>query len=291
MAAAVNQVFLPASFQDLFSAWKLFSDAVLCAGGHEFIRKQGIRVPELPQNIISLDKIEELKKISRTERHLEMGAMVKLNQIIHLGKIVPEALSLCLENIAGPQIRNVATIGGNICCGNRRLDLSAPMNALDAQFELRTAQSSRWISASRFLSQPGPPALNSQELLTRIRVPLEPWTYTWYYKFRRLGSDEPGSCILFMIKAQKNTLTNMRVVYSGKIILREKNCETMLVGKRLPLNKNDAATFMEKWKNYLSTFDGKEDTVYSGGAENNNHELIKTQLLNFLDNTLTHISD
>ena len=291
MAGTVNQIFMPESFQDLFSAWNRFPEAVICAGGHEFIRKQGIRVLELPQYIISLDKIEELKRISRTERYLEMGAMVKLNQIIQLGKIVPEALILCLENIAGPQVRNVATIGGNICCSNRRLDLSAPMNALDAQFELRTAQSSRWISASRFLSQPGPPALNHLEILTRLRVPLEPWTYTWYYKFRRLGSDEPGSCVLFMIKTQKNTLTNIRVVYSGKTILRERTSETILEGKRLPLNKNDAEIFMEKWRNYLSTFEGREDSIYSGGAENNNHELIKTQLLNFLDNTLTHISD
>ena len=291
MAVPVSQVYFPANFQDLFSVWNSLPNAELYAGGSELVRKQGVRVPVFPENIISLEKIEELKKISRTERYLEMGAMVRLNQIIHLGKIVPEALSSCLESIAGPQLRNLATIGGNICNYSRRLDLSAPMNALDAQLELRTAQSTRWISASRFLSLPGPPGLGRQELLTRVRVPLEPWTYTWYHKFPSPVSDEPGGCILFMIRNQKSVLTNIRVVYAGKTILREKNSETILEGKRLPLNRNDAEIFMDKWRNYLTTFEGKEDAVYSGGAENRNPDLIKTQLLNFLETTLTHISD
>jgi len=286
-----SQIFVPANLQELFSIWSSYPDAELYAGGLDFLRKQGVRVPVLPKNLVSLDKIEDLKKISRTERYLEIGAMVRLNQIIQLGKIVPDALSLCIENIVGPQIRNFATIGGNICSYNRRFDLSASMNALDAQFELRQAQSSRWIAASRFLSLPGPPALNRQEILTRIRVPLETWTYTWYYKFRFSGIGEPGGCMLLMIRTQKNTLTNIRVVYSGKTILREKNCETMFEGKHLPLSENEVGIFMDKWKSYLSMFEGNEDSVYPGETPDFNPELAKAQILNFLETTLRHISD
>ena len=155
---ARSQVFFPSGFQELFSTWNRLNNSVLYAGGTELIRYQGSRAFSFPPNVIFLDKIKELSKISRTERYLEIGAMVKLNQIIHLGKIVPEALTLCLECIGGPQLRNQATIGGNICNPSGRLDASGPMIALDAQYELRTAQSARWISASTvraFMVSPG----------------------------------------------------------------------------------------------------------------------------------------
>jgi len=304
MAVQISKVFYPESFQDLFSAWSDFPNAVLYAGGSEFMRRQGRRVPVLPPNIISLDKIEELKRISRTERYLEIGAMARLNQIINLGKIVPEALLLCLESISGPPLRNFVTIGGNICNRELRLDLAAPMNVLDAQFELRTASAARWISASRFLSiqdgiidlkgpkrkYHGPSGLGSHEILTRIRVPLEPWTYTWYHKFRNPGNDNTGGSILFMIRNQKNILTNIRVVYSGKTTLREKNCEAMFEGKQLPLSRNQVEVFMDKWRNFLSTFENNEDSVYPGENENFNPELTKTQILNFIETRLLHIS-
>ncbi|MDR0496984.1 MAG: FAD binding domain-containing protein [Treponema sp.] len=291
MADSRSTVLFPIGFQELFSAWKDHPDTIICAGGTELIRNQGRRVPIFPERIISLDKIEELYKISRTERFLEIGAMVKLNQILYLGKIVPEALTQTIECIAGPQLRNLATIGGNLCTPTRRHDCSAPLIALDSQFELRTAQSTRWISASQFSSLPGPPAIASHEILTRIRVPLEPWTFTWYRKFRCAGSNEPGGGVLFIIRNQKNILTSIRVVYSGKIILRDKNSETMLAGKHLPLDRRDTKVFVDYWKNYLSVFEGIEDSVFPTGNKSSTPELMKTQLLNFIESTLMRISD
>ena len=291
MADLLNQAFIPAGFQELFAMWKRMGNAKLFAGGAEHLRNQSGRIPILPENIISLDKLEELRRISRTERYLEIGAMVNLNQIIRLGRIVPEVLIRCLENIAGPQVRSLATIGGNLCNPSPKLDCSAPMIALDAQFELRTAKSARWISASRFSSLPGPPELARHELMTRIRIPLNPWTFTKYYKFRTAGSNEPGGTILFIMQNQKNVLTNIRVVYSGQIILREKTGETMLEGKHLPLGKKDTAAFVDKWKAYLSVFEGNENSIFAGKDEHSHPELEKAQILNFIENTLMNISE
>ena len=285
------KIFQPSGFSDLFSFWKSTPEAVIYAGGTELLRNRKIRLPLFTRDIISLDKIDELKKISRTERYIEIGAMVKLNQILKLGKIVPEALIKCLENIASPQLRNIATIGGNICNPDRRLDTSIPLIALDAHYELRTINSSRWISASQFASLPGPPAIMQHEILCRIRIPLEPWTFTWYKKFQNSGSIEPGGGILIVMKNQKNILSNIRVVYAGKIILREKNSESMLSGKRLPLDMKETNEFVDNWRTYLSVFDGNEDSIYPDGDGNMNYELCKTQILNFIESTLISISD
>jgi len=291
MADPLSRIFYPENFQELFSEWSRFPDAKIFAGGTAHLRNQISRIPMLPEQIISLDRMEELHKISRTERYLEIGAMVKMNQIIRLGKVVPEVLIRCLECIAGPQVRNMATIGGNLCNYSRKLDCSAPMIALDAQYELRCAKTSRWISASRFSSLPGPPDLAPFELLARIRIPLEHWNFTRYLKFRNSGNEEPGGNILLIMRNQKNILTNIRVVYCGQIILREKNSEILLEGRHLPLDKKDIAACIDKWNSYLSVFEGNENAIYAGTEESSHPELERVQILNFIENTLKSLSD
>jgi CO/xanthine dehydrogenase FAD-binding subunit len=276
MAAQHDQVFFPVSFQELFSSWARFPEAAPFAGGTAFIRSQGVQIPELPQSILSLDKLEELRRITRTERYLEIGAMVKISDIIRLGKIVPEALRLSLEGIGCPQLRSLATIGGNICFRDRRLDASAALTALDAAYELRSAQSARWISAARFSSFRGPPAFNQGELLTRIRVPLEQWDYTAYRKFG--NSLDNGGTAVFIMKNQKNMLGDIRIVFAGKGILRDKNSETSLIGKQLPLNIREAENFMDHWNTFLSALE-EPDLFIRAGIFN----FIETLILNLAD--------
>jgi CO/xanthine dehydrogenase FAD-binding subunit len=285
-----NQVFSPTGLQELFAAWNRFPDAVPYAGGTDIIRGQGKRIPSLPQNILSLERMEELHRITRTERYLELGAAVCLSEIINLGKIVPAILTRTLEGIVGPQLRNLATIGGNLCHKNCRLDASAPMTALDAHYELRSAQGARWISASRFASLPGPPALASQELLTRIRIPLEQWNYSLYRKFNSRGANESGSVIVFILKSQKNILTDLRVVYSGNVILQDRNSETFLMGKRLPLGRKEAQSFIENWKRYLIAMEAAAANA-AGGLSRPQMALLKVQIINFIENAIMEIAD
>ena len=256
MAAQHDTIFFPLNYSELFSVWEKNPDAVLFAGGTGLIREQwGGRI-DLPPAILSLEQMEEMRRISRSERYLEIGAMVSLSRIIALGKIVPKALRRCLVNIAGPQIRNMATLGGNICFPHRRLDCSAALTALDAQYELRTAQTSRWIAASRFSINPaesselGIPALNQCELLTRIRIPLEQWDYSAYKKFA--GTPNQGKAVVFLAKIQKNILSDIRVIYKSHLILRNRNSESVLIGKRLPVSHKIADEFIERWESFLS---------------------------------------
>jgi CO/xanthine dehydrogenase FAD-binding subunit len=274
-----NQVFFPASLAELFAAWGRFPSAVPFAGGTELVRRQSGRVMTLPANIISLDRLEELHRITRTERYIEIGAMVKLNEIINLGKIIPEALTQSLKGIASPQVRNLATIGGNICNPLRREDAAAPMIALDARYELRTALAARWISASRFSSLPGPLSLNPQELLTRIRMPLEQWNYSRYKKFKnQYYDDESEGSVVFIARIQKNLLTDIRVVFAGETVLRDKNSEAFLTGKQLPLGRKETAHFIELWNGYLSA-------VERPGA------LMRAKILNFIEVGISGLTD
>jgi CO/xanthine dehydrogenase FAD-binding subunit len=301
MAEQPNQVFFPSSYTELFAAWDRSPQAVPYAGGTGLIRRQGCeqvrQAPELPAVILSLEKIEEMHRISRSERYLEIGAMAKLSRITGLGKIVPSALRHCLENIAGPQLRNMATLGGNICFPGRRLDCPAALTALDAQYELRSSQSSRWVSAVRFFADPGPTVLNPKEILTRVRVPLEQWDYSVYKKFTNLGlsrvsgevdrmSPQSGDtwgegrsrAVVFLAKTQKNVLSDIRIVYKADSVLRDKNCESVLAGQPLPLSRRIADEFVERWGTFLT------ETRHID-------ELSRRELLNFIEINVYNLLD
>ncbi|MCL2043449.1 MAG: FAD binding domain-containing protein [Treponema sp.] len=268
MADNPGIIFSPLNYSELFSEWNRYPEAVLYAGGTGILQYQDRRVFDLPPVILSLDNIVEMRRISRTRLFLEIGGMVKLSQIIDLGKTVPLVLQRCLENIAGPQLRNMATIGGNICFPERCLDCSAALSALDAQFELRTTQTSRWITAPRFFSGSDTIALNHQELLTRIRIPLDNWNYTAYKKF---GSyTKPGRTIIFLVKSQKNILNDIKIICKTNALWRNKDSEGILIGKQLPLTRRIAADFVASWEDYLKGIYGMD-------------ELSRQELINFIE--------
>jgi len=250
-----NRVFFPSSFNELFTIWNRFPEAVIFAGGTNLFGRQGKNIISLPKITICLDKLEELHRITRTEQYLEIGSMVKLNRLARLGKIVPEILCTCLDNIAGIQIRNIATVGGNICSVSNLFDLSAPFTALDAQYELRSAVNTRLVLASRYHSSPtvqsaDTSGIENREVLTRIRLPLHQWDYSIYKKFRRENIYD-NEVLVFLAKAQKNILSDIRVVYKANKILRNKNGEDLLNGKSLPLNRKTALDFIDNWKEFL----------------------------------------
>ena len=238
----------------------------------------------MPPVILSLDKIDEMQRITRSERYLEIGAMVTLSRIIEMRKFAPAVLVQCLRNIAGPQLRNMATIGGNVCGHG---DSVAALNALDAQYELKTAQSSRWITASRFSPTPdagdgsansvGP--LNSRELVSRIRVPLDNWDYSAYKKFPGQASGDPvcaAGSVVFLAGVQKNMLADVRVICKTAAgIRRDKDGEILLIGKRLPLTRRMAAAFVARWERGSDGMDGLSRKELVGFIEKNVGNLVE----------------
>jgi CO/xanthine dehydrogenase FAD-binding subunit len=279
MDAVRSQVFFPATLQELFAAWGRFPDARPFAGGLSFVKAQDRRALALPMNILSLDKLDELQHISRTERYIEMGAMVKLNDIIRVEKTIPRVFAQALKCVCSPEVRSVATIGGNICYPDARLNAAAPLIALEARYELRTALTSRWISASRFSSVPGPLAFGSQELLTRIRIPLEQWNYSLFKHFTDpYPENEMGSSIVFIARIEKNVLTDLRAVFAGVTVIRDRNSEVFLSGKHLPLDRRDIAHFTGLWRAFLSAVDTPAP-------------MVKAKILNFIEEAVTALAD
>ncbi|MDR1787063.1 MAG: FAD binding domain-containing protein [Treponema sp.] len=272
---SVNQVFSPSTYTELFGAWERFPAAALYAGGSALLHNQGGIVPRLPQTIITLDKIEDLRRISRTERYLEVGAAVTLNEILALGKVTPDILVRCIDSLIAPPLWNVVTLGGGLCIdGGLPADLAVPLAALESLYELRGQGGVRWVAASRFagLSPDAP-----RELLTRVRIPIEQWDYSLAAKLAPAGAAAPGGLAVFLARAQKDTLVDLRILYGCKSIIRDKNSESELTGKHLPLDRRDTFQFQARWKAFLS---GLDNALF--GASVSEGAFAKARLLAFI---------
>jgi carbon-monoxide dehydrogenase medium subunit len=174
--------------QNLAEALKLLGElkeARIVAGGTDLYVdiKQGLIEAG---NIISLHKIEDLKKIEKKDKKIRIGAMVTAQEIISnsiIAQYIP-SLASAARSMASYQIRSMATIGGNISSAVPSADLPPVLITAEATVELRCSGSSREVSLSEFFRGPRETICQTGELLTFIFIPfLPPNTGISYQKF------------------------------------------------------------------------------------------------------------
>lgn len=164
----------PTSLKDVFH--KLEQDpnsSVVIAGGTDVIPK--IKSNEInPKHLISINKISKLHDIDYDdEKGLYFGAAVTLrtleeNEIIK--KKYP-ALYESIHSMASTQIRNTATVVGNICNAIPSADTAPALIALDAIIKIGDEKSERSVNAPDFFTGVGETVLAPNEIVTGIQLP------------------------------------------------------------------------------------------------------------------------
>ncbi len=251
---------------------QVFSGSTLCKK-----HIHGTKI-QLPSPCIFVGNIPELKEITKTERYIEFGSSVTINQILELGKHrIPPFLYEAAASIASHNIGNIATIGGNICNEDHKMSLYSPLLALDATLELRSATEIIHIVLSKFTNIP--PGF----ILTKIRVSIADWHTTSYVK---LGSpyeqNEKSASYTFLADSSKgSTLDDLRIAFAGKITFRSRDLENTLIGARLPLSEKDCSSLLTQ----ASTL---YDTVAENAAQDDN-SFMKNQFLNLLEQSLEEL--
>jgi CO/xanthine dehydrogenase FAD-binding subunit len=255
MSAEHSRIFFPATPTELWTAWQQYPDAPVFSGGTSFLRGEQFSDFRLPSALVSLEHIDELRRITRTERYLEAGALVTLGELLTLGKVVPEAIRACVQNTANRNCRSLITLGGSLCNRHRVTDLAATMNAIDARYELKTRETARWVGAAQFvvnsLEKPQP------ALLTRVRFPLDDWNFSRFRVFQVKKPRNRGASsrftMVFLAKIEKNLLSDIHVVWTdGESLLRNRPAENFLSEKSLPLDKKAEGEFLALWKTFLA---------------------------------------
>jgi CO/xanthine dehydrogenase FAD-binding subunit len=244
-----SAVYFPESLGELMQLRRRHPDATIYAGGTGLLAQRAARFVSLPDVIITLQEVDELQRVSRTERHLEFGAAVPLRQLINLGPSnVPVALHQAISHVGPPAVAGLATAGGNLATPGRIMTLVPVLTLLDARVELRRPGRTRWLPAGRVHRADGSLDFMEGAVITRIRVPLAPWTRQVFRRFgSELAPDSDPLTFCGVVRSSNRILEEVRLVGSAGLprMIRNKSMEAELVGRRLPLSSRDVRGALE----------------------------------------------
>lgn len=162
-------------------------EAKIIAGGTDLILQLEAMHRHVPA-VIDISQIEALGQISKTEDHISIGSAVTFREVIHSSVIRQHAphLIMAAEQIAGRQIRNVATVGGNIANASPAADSVPVLLTLDARVHyLQHTGRTEYLPLEDFLLGVNQTALPADGLVTAIDFPIR--GEGWHQSFRKLG--------------------------------------------------------------------------------------------------------
>lgn len=231
-------VYSPRSLGEALALFVPNPQAQIFAGGTAGQAEQGQPSIRLAPVTISLHLAEDLRKVTYGERFLDWGATLSLNQLLAVGGVwVPEIVKEAIRAIGTSALRNLATLGGNLCQRGFLGDLFPVLHLLGAQLEVRNLRGSRWLT-SQEVAEAGRITLQPGEILTRVRVPQESWPQGFYQKIGNIRTPwDERLALTALARTKDGQLEALRLSFhlphSG--LIRLKDLEAELAGQGLPL--------------------------------------------------------
>lgn len=214
-------------------------DAKVIAGGTALVIWMRLRLLN-PGFVISLEKIPDFNYIRYDPKDgLRIGAGARHREI-ELSPVVRSHYLLLHETfrkVAQPRIRNMGTIGGNLCQGDPLTDPGASLMALDAELSLTSSKGKRTLPVESFFQDYYQTDLKPGEILTEIHVPPPIKKLGWcHIKFTPRSEEDFATVgVALTVRGQKDTCEDIRLALNSvaPTILRAKRAENILRGKKI----------------------------------------------------------
>jgi CO/xanthine dehydrogenase FAD-binding subunit len=165
----VSRVFVPSTLDSLWPILDKEPEARIYAGGTDLfvvLRKN----PVNPSLLVCLEQIKELKGVRESDQGVFIGACTSHTSLL-ANPIIRNrfpVLTKAIRCLGSPPIRNMGTIGGNICTASPAADTLPPLYALDAELEIRSHNAARRIAIADFIVGPGQRHLTRGEIVAGI---------------------------------------------------------------------------------------------------------------------------
>lgn len=243
-------VYSPRSLGEALALFVPNPQAQVFAGGTAWQSEPLARSIRLSPVTISLHLADDLRKVVYGERFLDLGAALSLNQLLAVGgSWVSPVLKDAARVIGTSALRNLATLGGNLCQKGVLGDLFPVFHLLGAQFEVRNLRGARWVS-SQTVADEGRIALQAGEILTRVRLPQEDWPQGFYQKIGNIRTPwDERLALAALARSKEGQLEALRLSFhlphSG--LIRLKGLEAELSGQSLPLSPRVRAQSLEQF--------------------------------------------
>jgi carbon-monoxide dehydrogenase medium subunit len=218
---------------------KYGAEAKVIAGGTDML--VDMKYKEEPGCLINIKKIPGLSSIRENGGSLRIGALTTIRDI-ETNALVRDKLTVLWESshqFASLQIRNTATIGGNICRASPSGETLAPLLVLEAKGKYVSADGEKTEPFSSLFQGPGKTSLGAKGLLTEIDVPYPAaGSKSVYLKHAVRGAMDiamVGVAVLLTPDAAKNNVQDVRIGLGAvaPTPIRATKTEALLRGKPL----------------------------------------------------------
>jgi len=148
--------------------------ATIVAGGTDLTPQIESGVRQFAPTLINIQRVDEMRGISVAQGRYRIGGLVTVTDVLESALLAADVPVLieAADHFASPQIRNAATLAGNLCNASPAGDMCIPLLLLDADVELTSwvdgSVSIRMLALSDFFTGPGKTVLQTNELLTAI---------------------------------------------------------------------------------------------------------------------------
>jgi len=210
--------------------------ASVLAGGTNLVRMMMMRVAT-PEYVVDVKNIADLAYIQEDDDGIKIGALTTISALKDSKLIRSKcvAISEAANKFGTPLIRNMATIGGNICRSSPAADMAPPLMVLDAMVKLIGPKGERKILLENFFTGPGQNVLD-QELLTEILIPKKSDRYGYAFEkiMRNTGDLAKASCAVG-ISVKNGKCDDLRIALGAVADrpIRAKTVEMGLKGKAI----------------------------------------------------------
>ena len=243
-------------------------DSLLFAGGSDLMIKNKSWTGDLCINksTVFIGNVPELKKIFIEENTLYVGACATCDDIME-SDIVPEYIKDVMATMASPAIRNTATIGGNICNSSPVADSLPLLYSCESKLVLEKKDSKRVVDIVDFITSPGRNIIESDEILTKIIIPLNNFNHTL---FRKVGTRNSIALakLSFMgmadIDENNNEIKDIRLSFGAvaPTIVKNKDIEQEIISYK-KLDEEKISVIINKYSNIiLPITDQRSDKEY-----------------------------
>ena len=236
------KVWTPENHKEMWSLLDQHPEIQFMAGGTDMMPR--IHAGQVQcDHLGCLEGITGLSGIEISDTHVRIGAMTTFREILDatdLNTRVP-VLTRAVRSLGSPLIRNMGTIGGNICTASPAGDTLPPLYVLGAEVELISSQGNRTLPLDEFITGPGKTALQPGEILAAVHIPTTttPWSIQHIEKVgQRNALAISVVSMAALLRVDEGIVQEARLAWGsvGPAVIRSTATEKALTGKPLTMD-------------------------------------------------------
>jgi carbon-monoxide dehydrogenase medium subunit len=169
---------------------ELGPESRVIAGGHSLLPMMKLRLAA-PEHLVDINDLSDLAYIRQADGEIRIGAMTRHRELLE-SPLISEHFPIVIDAervIADPLVRNRGTIGGALCQADPSEDISAVCAALHARCTIQGPRGERTVSMQEFHRGPYETAVEQDELLVAVQIPIRGGAGSAYEKLERRAGD------------------------------------------------------------------------------------------------------